>query len=302
MSLSVVINTKNSQETLKRALESVVWADEVIVVDMQSTDDTLDIARSFTKLVFSVADSGFVEPARQFAISQATSDWILVLDADEEIGSELAQVLQRIDTAEKIPYWLPAASAYYLPRKNIIFDKWVKTGWWPDYVLRFFRRGAVTWPETIHAVPVTSGQVAEFPARAELAILHHNYQHIDQFIARLNRYTTIQAQDHSGSCSSAQIFTEFGQEFLRRLFADGGIAESRHGMSLALMQSLYQALVVIKAWESQGFPVSHSDQQDTILSISQWSRQLNYWLADWQVQHTKGLAKIYWRVRRKLSI
>lgn len=313
MSLSVVINTKNSAETLVKALESVSFADEIIVVDMASTDDTLTIAKKYTKHVFDHPDVGFVEPARNFALSKATQDWILILDSDEEVTPALQEVIQQISQPEQTPKSrvtvkdIQPADCYYLPRKNIIFGQWVKTGWWPDYILRLFRAGHVEWSDEIHSIPVTTGQVAELPADPAAAIIHHNYQTIDQFLDRLNRYTSIEAdQSAAVKPSSADIWSAFSREFIRRAFADRGLADGQHGMTLALFQSLYQVAVLTKQWQQAEFGLSNlsktQEQEQVIQQLTQFQAELRYWIADWQVEHSSGLAQLYWKLRRKLKL
>src|SRR5262245_10992026 len=124
MGLSVVINTKNSAETLRRALQSVAFADELIVVEMESTDETLSIAREFNARTFQHQDVGYVEPARNFALDQAKQDWILVLDDDEEVSSGLHQQVESVVNGSVTKAL--KADVYWLPRQNIVFNRWVK--------------------------------------------------------------------------------------------------------------------------------------------------------------------------------
>src|SRR3989344_6147563 len=152
-SISVVINTLNEEENLPRAISSVKGlADEIVVVDMHSEDATGDIAKKAGAKVFLHERTGYVEPARNFAISKTTGDWIFILDADEEIPDTLANRLRDIsDNMHQIDF-------VEIPRKNIIFGKWMKESmWWPDYHIRFFKKGSVSWNEKIHSKPETKG-------------------------------------------------------------------------------------------------------------------------------------------------
>lgn len=314
MTLSVVINTKDAASTLERTLKSVEFADEIVVVDMHSSDDTIKIAKKFTDKIFTHKDTGYVEPARNHAISKATGDWILVLDADEEVSQGLKRLI--IKTLKDETGQLPTADAYYIPRKNLIFDKWIEeTGWWPDFVLRLFKKGFVEWTEVIHSVPITKGVVKELDDDPKIAIIHHNYQSITQFIERMNRFSDIQSRasstsstsqtdqkDSGTSIDSTFLIEKFHSELLRRLFEKRGIDEGMHGMSLSLLQSLSEAIVVMKSWESQGFKKTTTKNAKLLNSMRSFQRDLNYWLADWQLSHSQGLKKIYWRVRRKLQI
>lgn len=299
MSLSVVINTKNTASTLERTLESVKFADEIVIVDMHSTDTTVEIARKHSDKVFEFDDVGYVEPARNFAIGKATGDWILIVDADEEIPAKLQKLIESIvesDNQESMP------DCFYLPRKNLIFDHWIqKTGWWPDYVLRFFRKDCVEWSDELHAVPVTKGRVKELPSQEDLAIIHHNYQTVEQFVSRLNRYTTIQAKERQeDKIDTQKLIQQFGNELFRRLFAQKGINEGIHGVSLSFLQAFSEMTRALKVWQNQGFSPSAGDQTKTIASLVQFRRELSYWVADWHVNHSRGIANLYWRARRKL--
>lgn len=302
MSLSVIISTKNHAQIIERALKSVSFADEIIVVDMFSQDDTVEIAKKYTKKVFQHKDLGYVEPVRNFSIGKTTGDWILIIDADEEVSPGLKKAISSIVKA-KDQTVLP--DCFYLPRKNIIFEKWIeKSGWWPDYQLRFFRQGHVEWSDQIHSVPITKGEVKEFPAQEKFALLHHNYQSITQFIDRLNRYTTIQSKEKKDekTVSSQDVLKEFSSSFLQRLFAKKGIEEGLHGVSLSILQSTADAVVKMKNWENQGFSQSSKDEINSLQLMNQFKKELAYWIANAQINRSKGIKKIMWRLRRKLMV
>lgn len=300
MKLSVIISTKNSEDIIERALKSVSFADEIVVVDMHSQDKTLEIVKQYTDKFFSHKDHGYIEPVRNFSISKAKGDWILIIDADEEVSPDLQQALASIVKAkdqEKLP------DCFYLPRKNIIFKKWIqKTGWWPDYQLRFFRKDHVQWSDQIHSVPITKGEVKEFPAKEKFALLHHNYQSITQFVDRLNNYSSIQSQEKSieRTLTATDILEEFSGSFLRRLFAQEGIEDSLHGMSLSILQSTADAVMTMKIWERQGFKQSQPDLIKTLNSLTKFRNELSYWIATTQIKHATGIKKVWWRLRRKL--
>jgi len=297
--LSVVINTKNAATTLKRALKSVSFADEIVVVDMQSTDATVAIAQEVTDRIFSVKDVGYVEPARNTAIAKATGDWVLIVDADEEVPPSLQEHLLQLMTQ-------PAtAESYYVPRKNIVFGTWYHyAGWWPDYQLRFFKRGTVKWSTRIHTQPATTSQPAYLPAKEELALIHHNYQSIEQFIDRLNRYTTHEAANRlpATTVGGDQVIKAFHHELLSRLFRHQGIDGGIHGVSLSFLQAMYELVVVTKQWQATGFPQTKRDQAATLEALKAFHQDLAYWMADWQIHHTSGVAQLAWRIRRRLRI
>ena len=150
-SISVVINTLNEEKNIERAIKSIGWADEIVIVDDGSTDKTLEIisgVRNPKLKVYKHKGSGYVEPSRNFALNKASGDWILLLDADEEILNTLAEELKKITSkVEQITF-------VNIPRKNIIFNKWVQNSfWWPDYNIRFFKKGTVKLSNKIHSKP-----------------------------------------------------------------------------------------------------------------------------------------------------
>lgn len=296
--LSVVINTKNVAHTLEKTLRSVVFADEIIIVDAHSTDTTVNIAERYTKQIFYMDGPKYVEPYRNFALSKARHEWILVLDADEQIPEELQAILKSIMQEKN------SADAYYLPRKNYIFNKWIEhTGWWPDYQLRFFRRGAVKWNDAIHSIPTVVGRTSWLPANEQHSITHDNYTSVSQFLEKLNLYTSIQAQEKSHTNQemfSAEALLEiFVGEFVRRAYALNGVSDGFHGIALSLLQGMSEASVYLKQWEEKGFPNQNAGNTGVIMQ--KLYRVLAYWRADYEIRRTYGLTQIYWRVRRKLK-
>lgn len=302
MPLSVVIHTKNAAQTLMKTLESVVFADEIVVIDMHSTDDTLKIAQQFTERIFQHEDVGYADPARNFGLSQARHEWILVVDADEEVSPGLRNYVEKIVAGTGDPAM--EAAAYYLPRKNMIFNHWIQhTGWWPDYQLRLFKKGQVSWHDGVHQLAETKDQPArELPAEEKLALIHHNYQTVSDFIDRLNRYTTIKAAENKRqktlTLSEADLIATFGNEFLSRFFARQGIADGSHGLSLSLLQAMYEVVVKLKEWQATGFP-AETDPAVAVGALRQFQGDLNYWLADWQIKYGPAWQKWWWQLRRK---
>ncbi len=292
MSISAVLNTKNAEQTLEKTLRSLSFVDEIIVADMKSSDNTRKIAFQFGAVVVPVPDSTHVEPARNAAIAAATSDWILVIDADETVPKTLAAQLTELSqsTTEFV--------AYEIPRKNILFDAWIQhAGWWPDYILRFFKKGSVTWSDQIHSKPVVRGSIGSLPAEENTALIHENYQTIDQFLQKLTRYTSVEAETRT--TKSVYPLSAFKNEFFRRYFAEQGNKDGAHGMAVSLLQSFYEVVVSLKQWEHAGFP--KTKMADTTAAW-QLQKELVYWLATEKIQNSSGVTALYWRVRRKLGV
>lgn len=294
-SISVVINTKNEEKNLPRALASVKGlADEIVVVDMHSTDDTRDIAKKAGARVYLHRETGYVEPARNFALRKAQGDWILILDADEEVRTELRNTLRSLAKD-------PKADFYRLPRKNIIFGKWIEhSRWWPDYNIRFFKKGKVSWSEIIHSVPETQGKGLDLPTEEENAIVHYNYTSISQFIERLNRYSDIQSKflEKGGYVFDwRDLIKKPVAEFVSRFLAGEGYKDGVHGLALGILQAFSEFVVYLKVWEHTKFKDEKLHEGEIGSEMENAEKEINHWLVQSGIKKQSTLG----RILRKLS-
>lgn len=306
MSISAVVIGKNAAEQLSRCLQSVTFADEIIYWDIQSKDKSCQIAKKYTNKVFvSPQDSRFVEAQRNLAFAKASSDWLLVLDADEEIPLTLAAKLQNLPDEQ-------TAVAYYLPRKNLFAGQWMAhTGWWPDYQLRFFKRGVVKWPEQIHAQPQITGNSQKLAAEESWAIIHHNYQDISDYLERFDRYTSIEAEQRLKQqsqktpwrISQHTLLSTFSDEFFRRFFQLRGYRDGVRGLYLSLMQATYQITTQMKIYDllAHDQALEKDDQQQLLKELRQFQRSFAYWLTDYELQQLTGWRKVLLQLKRKLG-
>lgn len=304
MSISAIVIAKNSKSTILKTLKSVQFADEVILVDIKSTDNTVEIAQKYcSKIYHYEKDSRFVEPVRKFALAQAKKDWILVLDADEEIPETLARKLQEIDQKD-------LGDVYYLARKNMVIGKWMKhTGWWPDHQLRFFKNGLVSWPEKIHSEPIIKDDFEpnHLEAKEELAILHYNYNNSREYIDRLNRYTDIEAEQKmtsSFSISSSSLLKNFSDDLFRRFFAENGYKDGVRGFYLSIMQAAYQMTVQMKIFDKLGDKkeLEKNNQEKLIKDLRHFQKDLNYWINDLEIKEKTGLNRFIAIIKRKFNL
>lgn len=220
MSLSVIVITKNEAAHIGACLDSVAFADEIIVVDSGSTDDTCEIAASRGALVACTEDWPGFGPQKNRALDLATKEWVLSIDADERVTPELAQAIQRVLAA-------PQADAYRIARLSSFGGRWIRhSGWWPDHVLRLFRRGTARFKD----VAVHESVLAQGPSRLlDGHFLHYPYASPEVFIAKINHYSTEAAQrmHREGRRSSAlgayghAAWTFVRHYLLRRGFLDG---------------------------------------------------------------------------------
>ncbi len=297
--ISVVINTLNEEKNIAQAIQSVKWADEIIVCDMQSDDDTAVIAKRMGAKIFLHKRMGYVEPARSFAISKATGDWILILDADEEIPDSLAEKLQEFAREQNT-----VTTFVEVPRKNLIFNEWVKaSGWWPDYLIRFFKKDKVTWSNTIHSKPKTEGQGIRLPDDDKFAIVHHHYEGITQFMERAVRYSEIQAKDlrtEGYKFSWQDLITKPLSEFLSRFFAHRGFEDGLHGLALGLLQAFAILLVYLRVWEMEGFEKKNLKLDDIHQVAKKGGEEITYWFKYGNLSKNP-LTNFLQRARNKIS-
>jgi glycosyltransferase involved in cell wall biosynthesis len=297
--ISVVINTLNEEKNVERVINSVKdFADEILVCDMHSDDNSAVIAKKLGATVILHKRLNYVEPARNFAISKASHEWILVLDPDEELTEILAGRLKEIISKDGVTTYVE------IPRKNIIFNKWVKASmWWPDFNIRFFKKGAVSWNNKIHHRPKVEGQGLKLPEEEQFAILHHHYDSVSQFILRLNRYTDVQAKNLKDEGLDFQ-WTDLVQkplgEFLSRYFAHRGFEDGLHGLALSFLQAFSFLVVYLKLWELQGFKEDSPKLLDVEKEFKQAASDTSYWFK--QSTLSKNPAKrVLQKIRNKLS-
>lgn len=251
MTISVVIHTYNSEKYLEQCLESVKSVEEIVICDMHSTDRTIEIAQKYGAKIVYHENLGFADPARNFALSHATKDWILVLDSDEIVPPELLAYLREYMTSYKTNY-----TVVYIPRKNILLGK-VLWSWYPNPIMRFFKNGHVTFDEKVHCTPTTHGSVGEFfidPKRTELALIHYNYDSIEAFISRMNRYTSLELEkfkERDIKFSAKLLFTRPIAEFLKRYVLKKGYKDGWHGFIFSVLMGFYKFVAIIKLWESE---------------------------------------------------
>lgn len=296
--ISALIHTFNEEKNISRCLESLKWVDEKVIVDMGSTDQTRSIAKKYGCKIYQHAYTGFVEPARNFGIEKSTGEWILIVDADEEIPSALARYLKEEVKNARGDYYRSA-------RKNIIFNKWIRrSGWWPDYQVRFFRKDHVRWTEKIHGIPMTKGTGIDIEAKEELSIIHYNYQTIDQYLSRMNRYTSISAKElfvQNNKFEMKDLFEKPTREFINRFFTWEGYKDGIHGLVLSLLQSFSELVIFIKLWELSGF----SEQKINIDTIDNMMtddfKEKKYWFINTKSTASGNiLRKIYLKIQKKV--
>lgn len=299
--ISAVLNVINEEiELLPKALSSIEnFADEIVIVDMTDFPKEIKtIGQRFQARISPHDRVSYVELIRNFGIIKATSEWILILDPDEEVPSTLTKKLKELVKKNEYSY-------FRIPRKNIVFGKWLRhSRWWPDYNIRFFKKGSVSWSEIIHAVPITSGQGADLPEKEEYAIIHHHYQTIEQFLDRMNRYTSVQA-DMKIKEGYRFIWRDMVQkpssEFLSRYFAGEGYKDGLHGLTLALLQAFSEIILYIKIWQKEKFLEQAISPMEIENEFGSLMKEVRFWLADMSIKTKDVISSFPARIIRRLS-
>jgi glycosyltransferase involved in cell wall biosynthesis len=241
--VTATLITFNEAANIAAALESVRWADEVVVVDSQSTDGTVDIARQYTDKVIVRPWPGYVAQ-KNFAADQASHDWIFSLDADERVTPELADEVGALLNQE------PPAVGYRIPRATFHCGRWIRsTDWYPDYQLRLYDRRRARWTgayvhESVHA----QGAVARL--RGE--IQHYAYRDIAHHVRTMDRYTSLAALQMFEAGRRAgwiDILVTPRLTFFRNYILRGGFRDGMAGLIVSAMNGYYVGLKFAKLWE-----------------------------------------------------
>jgi len=248
--LSVAIITKNEEGNLPGCLESLAFARQVVVVDSGSTDGTVGIARRFGCDVFVEPWRGGFGRQKQFAVDGCLQPWILVLDADERIPRETAEAIAGIvnDPSE-------SAAGCSFPRKNFFQGRWVRhAGWWPDRVVRLFRRGRGKMsPDDVHEAVVVEGAVRELDTPIE----HYTESRLGEVLKKIDRYSTLGARKAFAEGKTSSVPAAFFRAaftFIQDYALRGGFLDGAPGLTLAMTDSINKFFKYAKLAELNGPP------------------------------------------------
>jgi len=242
--LSVTIICKNEEENIRECLESVKWADEIIVVDSFSTDKTVNIVKEYTDKIFIEEWKGFAGQ-REFALSKATKDWILPLDADErcseELKKEIADIIKNGGTF----------NGYRIPRKTFFLGKWIKhCGWYPGFQTRLFKRNKVKVTDRlVHEGYDVEGEMGFLKGD----ILHYSVSSITDYMRKVNHYSSLQAVEKSQKkeIKFSDLFLRPLAAHIQNFFIRKGFLDGIHGLMVTNFDIITNMLTYMKAWELQ---------------------------------------------------
>lgn len=242
--VSALVITLNEEENIRQCLESVTWADEIVVVDAVSEDRTVEISRRFTDKVFLNPWPGFAAQ-RNFGLERASGDWILILDADERVTPEVRdEILACIERADR-----EGVVAYRIPRKNYFFGRWLRWGGaFPDLQWRLFKRGFIRYDETTLDTPIVGGASAILRSPIDHftgVSIHHRLRKLDAETAAKAK-ETLAGRLRIGwtDVTLRPAVTFFKLYLLKQGFRDG-----LHGLVYATLASFYTFVRYVKSWE-----------------------------------------------------
>lgn len=251
--ISAIIIAGNEEKNIRPCLESVNWCDEIILVDSESSDKTVEIAKEFTDKIFIKKWNGFAVQKR-FSLEKASNEWVLSIDADERVSDDL-----RIDI-EKLLSEEPNADGYKIPRENYFLNKAIKScGWYPDYQLRLFRKSKTKVTERkVHEGFIVDGKVEKLNG----VLIHLTHQSISETISKINHYSTLEAEEkvNQKHAKPLQILTHPIAAFLNHFISRRGYKDGVHGLMISLIHAMTNMLTYMKLWEMQN--VKKDDQND----------------------------------------
>src|SRR3989339_272836 len=292
-SLSVVLSVHNEETNIREALESVKnLANEIIIVDNESTDKTEQIAKKHTKNILDHKNTpNSLNTPKNYGFSKAQSDWILSLDADERVSPELAK---EINSVISVPGSLrnghtltevsqTSVNGYWMPRQNLVFGKWLEHGiWYPDYQLRLFRKEKGRFPAIHnHEFLAVEGKTEKLKGH----LIHKSYSGITEYIDKFN---------HTYTDNEAENFLKSGKkiiwidairwplsDFITNFFARRSYKDGLHGLVLSLLQAFYALAVFSKIWERQVFWEYNSKDlaKDVKAEFQAKSKEFSWWYA-----------------------
>lgn len=299
MKISVVISAYNEEKLIDDCLKSAKFvADEIIFVDNNSQDKTLEIAAKYTDKIFKQKnDPVMLNKNKNFGFSKATGDWIISLDADERITTLLAKEIKKVVQSEDY-------TGYEIPRRNIIFGKWIKHSlWWPDYNLRLFKNKFGKFPQKhVHEKLQVEGAVGKLTN----SLIHYNYQTISQFIKKMDTtYTESEVENFLKSGGNINWYDAIrwpANDFIKTFFFQKGYKDGLHGLILSQLQAFYALIFFAKVWERKGFSDLTPDNffLKFIGELSKISKDLRFWIYEVLIE-INPIKKIYYKIRRKFG-
>lgn len=240
-SLTALVLTYNEENNIAACLNSIDWIERIVVVDSFSTDQTKKICQGFDNVDFFENEFKDFAAQRNFGLKKIKSEWVFVIDADERVTEALKAEIKEV-------LLKPGAEAYKIPRKNYFLGKWIKyCGWYPDYTLRLFK-AKYSYQGLVHESPQVAGKVEKL----ENAFIHYTYQDLKTYVAKMNQYTSLDAEKKFAKNKKVNIsYILFRPllEFIKKYIFKKGFLLGSQGLILSILSAYYQFLKSVKLWE-----------------------------------------------------
>ena len=300
--ISAVVSTFNEEKNIERCLKSLSFADEIIIVDNSSLDDTVGIAKRYTKKLYSQKNNpSKIDIQKNFGFEKASNEWILSVDADEEVSKQLAEEIKNIiSNGEK------NTNGYFIPRKNIIFGKIIEhTGWFPDPQLRLFRKGKAKYGKVhVHEQIELEGE----PGYLKNYLIHHSYETVIQLVKKhVEIYAPNEAENYLNKGYKFSYFDAIRfplSEFMGRFFVRKGYKDGIHGLMLSIFMAFYHFVIFALLWEKQNFKEYDGEEflANAEKEFKKAGKEMVFWISKEKLEGIKnpirkGLQKIVNEIR-----
>jgi glycosyltransferase involved in cell wall biosynthesis len=244
LNISAVVITKNEELNIKECLETLVWADEIVIIDSTSKDNTKEIAAAYTDKIFQI-DSDVFSEKRIFSFSKCSNDWILFLDADERLTPELQEELKTLSPTADI-------NGYRINRRNYYFGQWLKhSGVYPDKHIRLFNKHfASITQRIIHEGVEIKGNVGDLNGE----MIHYSFRDMTHMMDKINLYSTLEAREkleNNKQISKLGVFTHAFSTFLRVYISRKGFKDGAGGFFISFCYSMVSFLSLLKLLKLQ---------------------------------------------------
>jgi glycosyltransferase involved in cell wall biosynthesis len=246
--LSIVTIAKNEEKMLGECLETVAWADEVILVDTGSVDKTIDIAKRSGAKVVDFGGSGTFSDWRNRGIKEASGEWVLYVDADERVTPGLKKEIESRIRSNEL-----GENAYAIPRRNFIFGKEFRHGGqWPDYVKRLFKKSQFRgWSGSLHEEPKFAGDMGQLKS----PLIHIKHESLSEMVEKTNGWSEIEAKlmldAHHPPMNILRLLSAMAREFWLRFIREFAFLDGTEGVIYGLYQVYSRSISYAKLWEMQ---------------------------------------------------
>lgn len=243
--LSALVLTYNEEDYIAACLDSINWIERIIVVDSYSDDQTEEICKQYDNLDFYKNEFKDFASQRNFGLDKIKSDWVFVIDADERVTENLQEEINDVLKS-------PSAEGYEIARNNYFLGKWIKyCGWYPDYTLRLFK-SKYRYSGLVHESLQLSGKIKKL----ENDFIHYTYKDLESYVAKMNHYTSLDAEKKYSAGKTVgitYILTRPFLEFIKKYLFKKGFLLGGQGLILSILSAYYQFLKAIKLWELNNF-------------------------------------------------